>query len=416
MKSLHHIGRERNRRRVKSRVMKRARVMTPAQYEALGLDARAEVIQQLIPLGLMAAAELMEQEIIMMAGPVYSRKDPKRRIYRNGMMEGSVVLAGQRVPIAVPRIKDEQGSIPLETYCRLHAGDDADDSMFKQVLYGVSCRNYEQAVRAVPGAIGLSKSTVSQRFVAASAELLKAFQERPLGELDIVAVFIDGKTFADDQMVIALGVSLDGHKHVLGFAQTDTENKRAVRAFLRGLCDRGLDISRGLLVVIDGSKGLRTAVRDAFGRSAVVQRCHWHKRENIVSYLPAREQSAMRARLQRAYDRPSYVEARQALLVIRRDLEGRNQSAMRSLDEGFEEALTLHRLGVFAIVGQSFKTNNCIESINAQAEERCSKVDYWKNSNHKCRWLVAALIDIEPRLQQVKGNAVKSKHSNFALH
>lgn len=111
----------------------------------------------------------------------------------------------------------------------------------------------------------------------------------------------------------------------------------------------------------------------------------------------------MRRRLQRAYDRPNYVEARQALLAIRRELEDRNQSAMNSLDEGFEETLALHRLGVFARVGQSFKTTNCIESVNAQAEERCAKVDHWKNSNHKCRWLAAALLDIEPRLQRVQG-------------
>ena len=135
-----------------------------------------------------------------------------------------------------------------------------------------------------------------------------------------------------------------------------------------------------------------------------MQRCHWHKRENVVSYLPVAEQATMRRRLQRAYDRPSYGEARQALLAIRRELEERNQSAMNSLDEGFEETLTLHRLGVFALLGKSFKTTNCLESINAQAEERCAKVDHWKNSNQKCRWLAAALIDIEPRLQRVQGH------------
>jgi transposase-like protein len=361
------------------------------------------VIQQLVPLGLLAAAELMEQEISSLAGPWYGRKDPERRIYRNGMTPGSIMLAGQRVPIAVPRLLDGNGSISLESYRLLHAGDESDDSMFRQVLYGVSCRNYGHAARAVPGAIGLSKSTLSRRFVAASTEQLKAFQERPLNALDLVGLFIDGKSFADDQMVIALGVDIEGHKHILGFAQTETENKRSVTSFLRGLVDRGLDTSLGLLVVIDGSKGLRTAVRKAFGRHTVVQRCHWHKRENIVSYLPVSEQSSMRRRLQRAYDRPNYVEARQALLAIRRELEDRNQSAMNSLDEGFEETLTVHRLGVFALVGQSFKTTNCIESVNAQAEERCAKVDHWKSSNHKCRWLAAALLDIEPRLQLVRG-------------
>lgn len=228
MKSLLQIGQQQNRVRVKSKVMARADVLTRKQFEALELDTRAAVIQQLVPLGLMAAAELMEQEVSSVAGPWYGRKDPKRRVYRNGMTEGSVMLAGQRVPIAVPRILDDNGSIPLKSYRLLHAGDESDDSMFRQMLYGVSCRNYHRAARAIPGAIGLSKSTVSRHFVAASAEQLKAFQERPLGDLDLVGLFIDGKTFADDQMVIALGVDIDGNKHILGFAQTETENKRSV--------------------------------------------------------------------------------------------------------------------------------------------------------------------------------------------
>jgi len=218
-----------------------------------------------------------------------------------------------------------------------------------------------------------------------------------------VVLFLDGKTFADDEMVIALGVTLSGEKQILGFVQTETENERVVAQFLRSLLDRGLDTSSGLLVVIDGSKGLRSAIRKVLRRRAVVQRCQWHKRENVVSYLPRKEQSSWRGRLQRAYGRPTYEEAKQELLKIRDELAEINESAVRSLDEGFEETLTLHRLGLFAKIGRSLKTTNILESVNSQAEERCGRVDHWQNSKQKQRWLAAALLDIEPRLRRLVG-------------
>ncbi len=111
-------------------------------------------------------------------------------------------------------------------------------------------------------------------------------------------------------------------------------------------------------------------MRHAFGHSALGQRCQWHKRENVVSYLPKGDQATWRRRLHRAYQRPTYAEARAALTHLQTELEDRNQSAARSLAEGLEDTLTSHRLGVFALVGLSFKTTNCRESINALVEER----------------------------------------------
>jgi transposase-like protein len=291
----------------------------------------------------------------------------------------------------------------LQTLDRIHGTGRPDELLLKRVLFGISCRNYELAAAAVPGAIGLSSSTVSRTFTQASAKQLQALQERDLRELDLVAVFLDGKTFADMTMVVAVGITLTGEKHVLGFVEAGTENEPILTPFLRSLGERGLNISQGLLVILDGGKGLRAAVRQAFGVAAVVQRCQWHKRENIVRYLPKSEQATWRRRLQRAYQRPTYAEARAALKRLQQELDARNQSAARSLAEGLEETLTLHRLGVFALLGLSFKTTNCLESINALVEERCAKVDRWTNSNQRQRWLATALLDIEPRLRKVKG-------------
>ena len=198
---------------------------------------------------------------------------------------------------------------------------------------------------------------------------------------DFVALFLDGKTFAEDEMVIALGITLSGEKVILGFIQAGTENERVCSEFLQGLLGRGLRIDQGLLCIIDGAKGLHSAIQKVFGSQALIQRCQWHKRENVVSYLPKSQQAAWRRKLQGAYEKPTYAEAQVALQRIRQELRLLNASAVASLDEGMEETLTLHRLGVFPQLGLSLKTTNCLESLMSQVGQRTDKVDRWRNSD-----------------------------------
>jgi transposase-like protein len=230
----------------------------------------------------------------------------------------------------------------------------------------------------------LSPFTVSRRFIRASTKKLKELMERRLDGHEIVAIVIDGKSFKDDEMIIALGVTEEGKKPILGFIQAGTENASVRKDFLNNLLERGLNIEEGLLCVMDGSKGIRKAVEELFGRYALIQRCQWHKRENVVDYLP--NEGSKRA-LQRAAKGLSLI----------------NESAVRSLEEGLAQILTLHRLGLFEKLGKSLKTTNCIESIMALIGQRTDKVDYWRNSNQKQRWLARALLDIEPRLNRIRG-------------
>ena len=155
--------------------------------------------------------------------------------------------------------------------------------------------------------------------------------------------------------------------------------------------------------MIDGAKGLRKAVDKVFGGKAAVQRCQWHKRENVVRYLPAGEQATFRRKLQAAYEQPTYAKAKASLSRVRSELTRLNASAVNSLDEGLEETLTMHRLGLFKELGRSFKTTNCLENLNALVAQRTDKVDCRRNSDQKQRWLATALLDIEPRLRLVYG-------------
>ena len=392
------------RKRKKARRLGPVEIIGREDYADLELDAKVELIRSLGPPGLMHVEELLDEELTALAGERYARKAASVGGRRHGSNPGTVGLAGQRVPIRVPRIRHVAGSeIALRSYEALHGDRAVNDLLLRRVLYGISCRNYEAAAEAIPGAIGLSGSTVSRGFIEASAAKLRELQERDLSGEDVVAVVLDGKTFAEATMVIALGITMAGEKRVLGFVETDTENERVLTPFLRSLVERGLDVSQGVLVILDGGKGLRAAVRKAFRDRALVHRCQWHKRENVVSYLAKSEQASWRQRLQRASNRPAHDEALAALETLHRELEDRNQSAAGSLKEGLDETLTLHRLGVYGVLGRSLKTTNCLESINALVEERCAKVDHWQNSSQRHRWLATALLDIEPRLRKVMG-------------
>jgi len=381
-------------------------VITAQEYEVLALDSRIELIKALIPLGLMHASEVLQEEVTRLAGGRYERVRGGKRCVRYGSNQGSIRIGGQKLPFVVPRVRSlkDNCEVPLESLDKLRRQEGVvDNLLLNRVLYGISCRNYEAAAGAVPGALGLSSSNVSRQFIEATAATLKSFQERDLSGLNIVALLLDGKSFAEDTMIIALGVTIEGRKVLLGFVQSGTENGGVIGAFLEKLVERGLSLKHGVLVIIDGGKGLYSAVKRVFSKRVLVQRCQWHKRENVVGYLPKGEQAVLRRKLQQAYEKSTYDEAKAALMKIHAELKRRNLSAASSLEEGLEDTLTLHRLGLFPLLGVSLKTTNCIESIMAQIEKLCGKVSCWKNSLQKHRWLAAAMLDIEPRLRRIRG-------------
>jgi len=370
------------------------------------MDSRVELIQALIPIGLDAVCDLLRQEVEMLAGEKYRRNRSLPGAVRWGRQRSSVYLADQKIGLRVPRVRDRLGNkeIPLKSLESLQIPRSTDEGLFLKILKGLSCRDYRECAEAMPRAFGLSASTVSRRYIRASAKKLKAFFSRRLEGYDFAVLILDGKRFGKDEMVLCVGITVDGKKVILGFVQTATENEKACSDFLRELVDRGLRYSDGILAIIDGSKGMRKAIENVLGDHAVIQRCQWHKRENVVAYLPKQDQEPMRRELQAAYEEQTYESAKGSLLKIRAELKTMNLSAVKSLDEGFEETLALHRLGVFRELGTSLKTTNLIESINAGLGQKTDKIDYWKNSDQKQRWIASALLDMEPRLRKIKGH------------
>jgi putative transposase len=379
-------------------------IVTVPATAAPDFDTRMALIQALIPVALERVHEELKNEVTWLAGERYAREGRQPGHVRWARQRGSIYLADQKIPLEVPRVRDRlrDQEVPLHTYERLQQPRALDTGLLHKVLGGLATREYERCAEAVPGAFGLSASTVSRRFKRASARKLQELSERRLDGYDLVALILDGKTFAEDEIVAAIGVAVTGKKVLLGFVQTATENRKVCAAFLRELMERGLRVDLGLLVVTDGAKGLHAAVREVFGTAALLQRCQWHKRENVLAYLPERHRPAFRRKLQAAYEQSTYDAAKRALGKVRAELTLLNTSAVASLDEGLEETLTLHRLGLFSELGISLKTTNILESIHARVEDRTARVDHWRNSDQKQRWLATALLDLEPRLRRIK--------------
>jgi putative transposase len=288
--------------RVRSKTLTRQSAPVTVAQTTAPLDdgtVTLAMIQALIPLGLRAVEDALQQEVRALAGARYAHDDGHPGIARWGTQAGSIFLADQKLPIDVPRVRDRAArrEVPLATYQQLQTPRSHDVGLFRRVLGGLSCREYEAAAEAVPEAFGLARSSVSRRFIRASAHELRRLQDRRLDDAEWLVLVLDGKTFAGDQLVIALGVTATGEKRILGLVQTASENKRVIAAFLREPGERGFPLDRPLLVVLDGAKGLRAAVREVCGDVAV-QRCQWHKRENVVSYLAKQDQPGWRRKLQ----------------------------------------------------------------------------------------------------------------------
>jgi transposase-like protein len=248
---------------------------------------------------------------------------------------------------------------------------------------------------------GLSKSSVSSKFIKASEECLKEFEQRDISEHKLVAVFIDGKYLMRQQMVIVLGITEQGEKVVLGFVQTTTENSKSIGELFVQLKQRGMQYHEGLLFIIDGSKGLKKAIEEQFGEKAIIQRCTWHKRENVLSYLAENLHDEIKKEYHQALGETAYESAKEAMEQLIKKLKKINMQAGRSLEEGLEELLTLHKLDVNEDFSISFSTTNCIESLNSQLKKYVGRVTNWSSSDQRYRWVATALLKIETRMKKV---------------
>ena len=372
------------------------------EVNSQGFDMDVAMIQGLIPLGLKAVEDRLQREVVLLAG---KRQALGKENVRWGKQAGSVYLRDQKVPIMHPRVRNKamDTEVPISGYEQMQEPYRGDRQTMLRLLQGISTHKYSESMELVPEVFGISASNLSRRFKKNTLVQLRALKNRSLKGYDFVCVIVDGKRYAEDGLLVALGITIDGVKVILDIDQSHSENSNVVRQLFDRLIERGIRFEEGILFIVDGAKGIIGAIKRQFEEYAFIQRCQWHKQQNVTGYLNDSQKAICKRQLQAAYAQTTYREAKAGLDKLYRELQSVNESAANSLLEGLEETLTLHHLGLSPELCKSLNTTNCMESVMAQLGQYTDKVDRWHNSSQILRWTAAGLLEIEPRLHKIRG-------------
>ena len=380
--------------------------LRPLPLVDLLVDTRTELYELAMRSGMRVFTAMLEEDRVAICGPRYAH-EPDRPASRAGTVASEVVLGGRKVAMRRPRVRTADGEVPLPTFQTMADVDPLNRRVVEQMLVGVATRQYARSLEPLPSTVasrGTSKSAVSRRFVARTRAQLEAWQSAPLDGVDLVGLVLDGVHVGEHCLIIALGIAADGQKHALGLWEGSTENAALCQSLLANLQSRGLRTDRSLLVLLDGSKALRKAVRDTFGDGALVQRCQVHKLRNVLDHLPERQRTWVKAILQRAYRSTDVATARRLLLDLARRLETEHPSAAESVREGLDETLTVLGLGLSESLRRSLVTTNAAESLISRTRQVKRNVKRWRGGLMVVRWVAAGVLEAVKGFRRLKGH------------
>lgn len=370
------------------------------------VDTRSELLELVTRSGLKVLGAMLEEDRTALCGPRYAH-EPERPASRAGTVRSEVVLGGRKIAIQRPRVRTAAGEVPLPTFQTMAQRDPLDRRVVEQMLVGVATRQYARSLDALPTDVpsrGTSKSAVSRRFVAKTQAQLETWQARPLEDLALAVLLLDGVHVGEHCLIVALGVTEDGTKHALGLWDGSTENSTVCQSLLANLQSRGLRTDRSLLVILDGSKALHKAVRMMFGAAALVQRCQIHKLRNVLDHLPERQRPWVKAILQRAYRQDDVATAKRLLQDLARRLDGEYPSAAESVREGLEETLTIIGLRLSPALRRSLSTTNAAESLISRTRHVKRNVKRWRGGQMVLRWVAAGVLEAVKGFRRLKGH------------
>ncbi len=382
--------------------------------EALGelvCDARAGLLALSVGVGLGVLRELMELEIEELVGPK-GRHDPERVAVRHGHENGEVTLGGRRVALRRPRARTADGEeeVELRTYAHFASRDPLSGLILEQLLARVSTRRFKRTREPVGERVSeaersVSKSAVSRAFISRTRDQLKALMSRDLSDVRIAVLMIDGVDLKGRTNVVALGITTEGEKLALGLWEGSTENATVAQSLLSDLVDRGLDTEQGVLVVIDGAKALRKAVRTVLGEHTPVQRCIRHKERNVLDHLPEDDRQVVKRRLRGAWAMKTHSAALRKLKLLADELAHTHPGASNSLREGLEETVTAIRLGARGDLRRTLLSTNPCESMIETIRRTSGNVKRWQNGDMTLRWTAAGMLEAERNFQRIQGHA-----------
>ena len=387
-------------------------VLPERVQEALGPligAAREGLLALSVEVGLGVLRALLEAEVDQVVG-LKGKHNPERTAVRHGHEDGEVTLGGRRVAVERPRVRtaDGEAEVRLQTYEHFTDRDQLEGVVLERMLSGVSTRKYRRVQEPVgepveEGARSTSKSAVSRTFVQRTRDLLWKLMNRPLADLRLAVMMLDGIELHGHTNIVALGITTEGDKLALGLWEGSTENAAVAGALLADLVDRGLDVEQGLLFVIDGSKAVRKAIRQVFGNDVPVQRCVQHKERNVLDHLPERERDTVKRRLRQAWQETDHDIALEQLNTLALELDKPHPGAASSLREGMEETLTVTRLGITGKLKRTLQSTNPCESMISTVRAINRNVKNWSSGEMALRWTAAGMLEAETRFRKVEG-------------
>jgi putative transposase len=387
-------------------------IAVPEMVSVAMADLAANLKEGLLALavgaGLQVMGALIDESVTAVAGPK-GRHDPNRVAVRHGSEAGAVTLGGRRVGVRRSRVRtaDNRAEVAVGAYDLFASTELLGELALERMMAKLSTRRYRAGLEPVgteieAGARATSRSAVSRRFVTMTEQALGELMGADLAQLDLVAIMIDGVHFAEHLCVVALGITIDGTKIPLGLVEGSTENATVVTDLLTGLAGRGLDVTRPVLVVIDGAKALAAAVRAVFDRP-LVQRCQLHKIRNVEHRLPDGLGSIVAKKMRAAYRDPNPLTAQAGLEALARDLERSHPGAAGSLREGLVETLTVNRLEVPPTLARTLRSTNAIESMIEICRDHSSNVKRWRDGTMVLRWCAAGMVEAAKQFRRVNG-------------
>ena len=389
------------------------RIAVPEQIsialDEIAADLREGLLALAVGAGLQVLTAMMDADVTAMCGP-RGQHDPDRAAVRHGHERGSVPLGGRRVPVTRPRMRaaDGSGELPVASYEAVNDTEVLGRMALERMLAGLSTRRYTAGLEPVgaqvaDAATAISKSAVSRKFVATTETALADLLAADLSALDLVAFMVDGVHFAEHCCIGALGIGIDGTKYPLALVAGSTENATLVRELIVGLRERGLDVTRPVLAVVDGSKALHRAITDVFDHP-VIQRCQLHKVRNVVDKLPEKLKSLVQRRMRDAYHAESALAAQARLEALATELDRTHPGAAASVREGLDETLTVLGLEVPPTLARTLRSTNAIESMISICREHARNVKRWRDGKMALRWCAAGMVEAGKQFRRVNGH------------
>jgi len=376
--------------------------------EDLAGTLREGLLALAVGAGLQVMQAVFDEQVGMFCGP-RGAHDPERRAYRHGTEDGSVVLGGRKVPVRRPRVRrsDGSGEVALPAYEHFSSSELLGQMTLERMLAKLSTRRYAHGLEPVGVKVekiasATSRSAVSRRFVQATESALVELLSGDLSGLDLVCVMVDGVHFADHLLVVAMGIAIDGQKHPLAVLEGSTENATLVTELFVSLRERGLDVTRPTLFVIDGAKALSSAIRAVFDHP-VIARCQLHKIRNVEDKLPKELARTVGQKMRAAYRSADALSAEAELTDLARQLQKNHPGAAGSLREGLRETLVIYRLGVPPTLARTLRSTNAIESMIEICRDHSTNVKHWRDGQMALRWCAAGMNEARKQFRKVNG-------------